>query len=74
MKTEYESYETPLRTPNKGIHYGGRTIVGGRPMMIVAKKGKKDSMTPEEILEDIYGRRIERIDIKFMDEPITKTG
>lgn len=59
--------EIPLRSPNQGIHYGGRAIVGGRPMMIVAKGNKKDSMTPEEVIEDIYGRPIEGIYIKFRD-------
>ena len=66
--------EIPLRSPNQRIHYGGRTIVGGRPMMIVAKGSKRDSMTPEELLEDLYGKPIESIDIKFRDEPVRRTS
>ncbi len=59
--------EVPLRSPNQGIRYGGRVVVGGRHMMIVAKGRKKDSMTPKEVLEGIYGKPIESVDIKFRD-------
>lgn len=64
-----QSDEIPLRSPNQGIHYGGRAFVGGRPMMIVAKGNKRDSMTPEEVLSDIYGRDIESINIKLRTKP-----
>ncbi|MCR5347703.1 MAG: hypothetical protein K6E38_07990 [Fretibacterium sp.] len=42
-------------------HYGDKKILAGTPVMLVKSRGKMDFVTPQEILEDLYGKPVERI-------------
>lgn len=56
-----------LTTRHTKVRYGDREIVGGVPVLIIKSRGKTDFVTAEEILEDLYGKPVERIIFK---EPI----
>ena len=53
-----------LTTRRKKAHYGDKSVLAGTPVVIIKAGGKTDFVTPEEILEDLYGRPVERIIFK----------
>ena len=50
-----------LRTRRTGARYGTKVTVGGRPAVLISSRGNQDYLTPEELLEDLYGRKVEGI-------------
>ena len=60
LKTE------PLKTRRNQAHYGDRVVIDGIPMASFKAGKKKDLMTAEEIVEDIYKRPVERIVFRDM--------
>ncbi len=50
-----------LMTRRMKAHYGDKKILAGTPVMLVKSRGKMDFVTPQEILEDLYGKPVERI-------------
>jgi len=61
--------ETPLRSRRKNARYGTKTELAGQPVMIVKSGKKEDYVTPEELVEDLYGRPVDHI--VFRDPPVS---
>ncbi|MCD7763675.1 MAG: hypothetical protein LUI14_10875 [Lachnospiraceae bacterium] len=60
----------PLRSPRKSIHYADKKMIGETPMMVLIQGKKTDYMTPEEVVGTLYGREVDKLDIKFKDEAV----
>ncbi len=55
---------TVLRTPREKARYGSRTMIGGKPVMVVKTGKKMDYVTPEEIVAALYGRPVDHFVFK----------
>lgn len=53
-----------LRTRRNKAKYGMRVNVGGIPVIEVKSGKKSDSLTVEEIVEDVYGKPLDHIVFK----------
>ena len=53
-----------LYSRRSGTRYGTRVLVGDKPAVHVQSRGKQDYITPEEIIEDLYGKKVEEIVFK----------
>lgn len=60
--------DIPLRSRRKNARYGTRTELAGQPVMIVKCGKKEDYVTPEEFVEDMFGRPVDHI--VFRENPI----
>ena len=50
-----------LRTRRTEARYGTKGEVDGKPVVLVLSRGNRDYATPEEILEDLYGKKVEKV-------------
>lgn len=50
----------PIRTP-AGIRLGDQIVVNGRRVLHMTQKGKQDDLLPEQLVELVVGRQVERI-------------
>ena len=53
-----------LMTRRTKAHYGDKAFMAGNPVVVIKAGGKTDFVTPEEFLEDLYGKPVERIVFK----------
>ena len=65
--------DTVLRTRRAKARYGTRTAIAGIPVLMVKSGKKHDYVTPEELVEDLYGRPVEKIVFKDT-EPMKGTN
>ena len=56
--------DTVLRTRRAKARYGTKTAIAGRPVLMVKSGKKRDYVTPEELVEDLYGKPVAKIIFK----------
>lgn len=59
-----KDHEIDLRTRRQNAKYGTKIEIAGQPLMIVKSGKKRDYITAEEIVEDLYGRPVDHIVFK----------
>lgn len=54
----------PLTTKRTGARYGNKATIGNKPVAWVKSAKKEDFLTPEEFVEDVYGKPVDHIVFK----------
>lgn len=53
-----------IRSPRRKMRLGDRVLICGRPALSIKSGKNQDVVTAEEIVEAIYGKKVERIIFK----------
>lgn len=62
-----EKRQVEIRTPQKGARVGNRAIVDGRIVLEVKAGKQEDYITPEQLIEALFGVPVERIVFRETD-------
>lgn len=57
----------PLKTRRKSARYADRVMVGETPVALIKSAKNEDFLTAEEFIEDLYGKKVKKIEF---EEPI----
>lgn len=53
-----------IRTPREGAKVCDKDTLAGKPVMLIKAGKKKDFMTAEEVVEALYGKKVDHIVFK----------
>lgn len=62
MRMKVKPYE--IRTPQKGIKIGHRTVSNGEIIMLVKAGKQQDHISAKQLIEALYGIEVDRIVFK----------